>query len=154
MRKVPNLQETIASACVHVPRLRLARSHHRVLSEGLYDLNERFLDRNSLADQVAFLQARDWCNKAAGYLDNVMGNLVHSPQAFAQIETTIAPDLVVHFRDTAADMLVYAPHEGMAPEAVALAALAAVAELLELAEGLLQKGDGLIEALFKKVRRD
>jgi hypothetical protein len=154
MCEVPNLQEAIVAACVHVPRLRLARAHHRVLQEGLYDLDERYLDRNSQADVVAFLMARDWCNKAAGYLDNVMGNLVHSPQAFAQIEATITPALVVHFRDTAADMLVYVPYEGLAPEVVELAALTAVAELLELAEGLLKKVDCLIEPLLKKFRRD
>jgi hypothetical protein len=100
--------------------------------------------------QVAFLRARDWAVKAAGYIDGALVNLAHSAEAFGQIESELEPSLAEHFRDTVADELVYAPMQGIAPEAAARASLAAVADLLSLAESLHEKAFHLLNAANRR----
>jgi hypothetical protein len=152
--------EACRAACVHVPRLRIDLAHRQALNERLNAMEESLLGvfPHAVADlqleqvqlQVAFLRARDWAVKAAGYIDGALVNLAHSAEAFGQIESELEPSLAEHFRDTVADELVYAPMQGIAPEAAARASLAAVADLLSLAESLHEKAFHLLNAANRR----
>lgn len=104
-----------------------------ILDNVVADADEKPL---SLEEQVCLSMGQTLQVFAGTHIDAALSCLAHNPRAFEAIKAEIAPDMVQHWLDSAADDVAYGPLMGFSPEAVTTGDMLMVGEHVRAAQAL------------------